>query len=340
MRDKVLVTGSDGYIGSVLCRKLQENFDVTGLDTGYYRNSYLYSPLWELPRTITKDIRQVTVNDLKDYRAVVCLSDLNDPLSQVYPGVTKKTNYEGPARFASFCKRAGVERFIYSSSASVYGFASDKIMDEESQIDPLTPYAECKALMEKHLLSLRDDNFSVACLRNSTVYGLSPRMRFDLVINYLCGSAVAKNIIELKSDGGAWRPFVHIEDVCNAFFSILNLPSSTMSGLIVNVGNGEKGNYRVIDIARMVQEITGCEITMDDSNKDKRSYRISSDKLEGIGIECQKDLKTEISKMLTLFKGIDLSEDDLHNNTYTRLEQIRYLIRTEQIDKDLFWSRS
>jgi len=324
----------------VLCRRLQEQFDVTGLDTGYYRNSYLYSPLWDLPRTITKDIRHATADDLKGFKAVICLSDLNDPLSQAYPEITKKTNYEGPARLAKLCKESGIEKFIYSSSASVYGFAADRIMDEESELNPLTPYAECKAEMEGHLLSLCDDNLSVACLRNSTVYGLSPRMRFDLVINYLCCTAVVKNTIELKSDGGAWRPFVHIEDVCSAFLSILNLPPSTMSGLIVNVGNGKKGNYRIIDIAEMIHEITDCNITIDNNNRDKRSYQISSSKLEQLGIECQRDLKTEISNMLEFFKQIDLEESDLRCNTYTRLEQIRYLLKTKQVDQDLLWSRT
>lgn len=340
MKSKVLVTGSDGYIGSVLCRQLQEQFDVTGLDAGYYRGSYLYSPLWDLPRTITKDVRHVTVDDLKGFTAVICLSDLNDPLSQAYPEITKKTNYEGPAHFAKLCKEAGIGKFIYSSSASVYGFAADRIMDEESELNPLTPYAECKAKMEEHLLSLCDDSFSVACLRNSTVYGLSPRMRFDLVVNYLCGTAVAKNTIELKSDGGAWRPFVHIEDVCNAFLSILNLPPSAMSGLIVNVGNGKKGNYRIIDIAEMIHDITGCNITVDNNNRDKRSYQISSSKLEQLGIECQRDLKAEISNMLKFFQQIDLEESDLRCNTHTRLEQIRYLLKTKQIDQDLLWSRT
>lgn len=340
MSDKVLVTGSDGYIGTVLCRKLQEKFDVTGLDAGYYRSAYLYPPNWNIPKTITKDVRQLMVNDLKEFSAVICLSDLNDPISQAYPELTRITNYEGLARLATLCKEAGVEKFIYSSSASVYGFASDKVMDEGSELNPLTPYAECKARMEKHLLSLNDEKFSVACLRNSTVYGLSPRMRFDLVINYLCGTAVAKNTIELKSDGGAWRPFVHIDDVCDAFISILRLPPSVASGLIVNVGNGETGNYRVIDIAGIIREITGCNITVESNNKDKRSYRISSDRLEQFGVECRRDLKTEISNLLAFFKQIELSEADLQRRPFTRLEQIRYLLKTKQLDEDLLWSRT
>lgn len=339
MSNKVLVTGSDGYIGTVLCRKLQSQFDVTGLDAGYYRNDYLYAPLWNLPGTITKDIRKVTAEDLRGFEAVICLSDLNDPLSQVYPDITRETNYEGPARFASLCKQAGVKKFIYSSSASVYGFAADEVMDETSKLNPLTAYAECKADMEKYLLSLHDKNFSVACLRNSTVYGLSPRMRFDLVINYLCATAVAKNAIELKSDGGAWRPFVHIEDVTDAFIAVLNLPSAAISGVVVNVGNGQTGNYRVIDIAEIIREITGCVITTNNTNKDRRSYRIASEKLESLGIQCRRDLKDEIAAMLAFFKDIKLSERDLNTITYTRLDQIRYLVDTHQIDKDLFWVR-
>lgn len=340
MKSKILVTGSDGYIGSVLCGILGEKFEVIGLDTGYYRDAYLYSPHWDLPQTISKDIRNITADDLKEFEAVICLSDLNDPLSQSYPEVTQQTNYEGPARFASLCKQAGIQKFIYSSSASVYGFAADEIMSESSPLNPLTPYAECKVAMEKHLMALCDENFSIACLRNSTAYGLSPRIRFDLVINYLCGTAVAKNIIELKSDGGAWRPFVHIDDICNAFVSVLELPASKMSGLIVNVGNGKTGNHRVIDIAEMIREVTGCTIVVNNNNKDKRSYRIDSSKLDQIGIECRKDLKTEISGMINFFKQIKLTEQSLATNTFTRLEQIRYLLDTQQIDKNFYWSRN
>ena len=337
MRDNILVVGSDGYIGSILCKKLQEIYDVIGYDTGYYRGAYLYSPQWNFPKTTTKDIRLITVDDVIDIKAVICLSDLNDPLSQIYPGLTKKINYHGLARFASMCKETGVEKFLYSSSASVYGVGSNKLKNEKSELSPLTPYAECKTLMEKHLLSLCDDRFSVACLRNSTVYGLSPSMRFDLVINYLCGTAVTRNIIELKSDGGAWRPFVHIEDVCDAFVSILDLPTSEMSGLIVNIGDGEKGNSRVIDIAHIIQEITSCDILVDKKYKDKRSYCIESGKLNSLGIQCQKEMKTEIIKILNFLKRIELSSEDLNLNTYTRLEQIRYLLRTRQIDQDFFW---
>lgn len=337
MNCKILVTGSDGYIGSILCKKLQGKAEVTGLDTGYYRSNYLYIPTWNFSETISKDIREITIDDLRVFDTVICLSDLNDPLSQVYPELTERTNFEGPAQFATLCKKAGIKKFIYSSSASVYGYASDELMDENSNINPLTQYAMCKSKMEKHLMKLNEDKFSVACLRNSTVYGLSPRMRFDLLINYLCATAITKNIIELKSDGKAWRPFVHIDDVCDTILSILDLPASDMSGLILNVGDGKNGNYRVIDVAKIIQDLTGCKIILDRSSMDKRSYKISSNKLEGLGIHCMKDLRSEITKILNFFKHIELSESDLSCRTYTRLNQIQYLLRTKQLDEELFW---
>lgn len=339
MTNNVLVVGSDGYIGSLLCKKLQDSFSVTGYDTGYYRGAHLYSPQWNLPKIITKDIRLITLDDIRGFKAVICLSDLNDPLSQVYPDITNKINHKSLVRFASLCKKAEVEKFIYSSSASVYGFNPNKPMSETSQLSPITPYAKCKMLVEKYLLSLNDNRFSVTCLRNSTVYGISPSMRFDLVINYLCGTAVAKNVIELKSDGGAWRPFVHIEDVCNVFINILKLSRSSTSKLVINVGNGKKGNYRVIDIANIIQEMTKCDIVINDKNVDNRSYQINSKRLDDLGMSCNKDMKTEIHKMLNFFKKIELSKRDLNLNNYDRLKQINYLLKTKQLNKDFFWTK-
>lgn len=339
MKAKVLIAGSDGYIGSVLTNKLNDEYSVIGYDTNFYNNASLYHPKWKPSKLIKKDIRLVSKEDLYDVSAIICLADLSDPTSQEFPEVTRSINYRGLAKFATMAKKAGVKKFIYASSSSVYGYAEDEIVAESDKLSPLTPYAECKVAMEKHLISLCDTNFGIACLRNATVYGLSPHMRFDLVLNYLCATAITKKTIELKSDGKAWRPFVHIEDLCDVFVSILGLPINTLQGLIVNVGNGATGNYRIIDIARLVEELSGCKITYAQQISDKRSYRINSDKLQKLGISCDKNMRTEISKMLSFFRQIELKNDDVNLSSYNRLEQIRFLLKTKQVDKDLMWTK-
>ncbi len=332
----VLIVGADGYIGSVLTGVLAKaGYDISGIDTGYYSDQSLYSP--NDTTIMKKDVRLVTIKDLVGVDAIICLSDLNDPTSSAYPEQTKSINLQGLMSLANKCKQAGVRRFLYASSASVYGFAGDENMSENSKLNPLTPYAECKIAIEKHLLSISDDNFRVACMRNATVYGLSPHMRFDLVINYLCGSAIADNIVRLKSDGSAWRPFVHINDLAEAFLSILRLPDKTFSNLIVNVGNGDTGNHRVADIAQIISQATGCPVEISLNNKDARSYRLNTDKLESLGIACTRDLHKEIEVMVKFLRDIELDTHLLHNDSFHRTDRIRNLLESGQVDNELYW---
>lgn len=335
-KGRILVLGADGYIGSVLTSVLSEaGYIVSGVDTGYYSDQSLYPPN---DTTISKkDIRLVSAKDLVDVEAVICLSDLNDPTSSLYPEQTKSINLQGLMALADKCKQAGIKRFLYSSSASVYGFAGDEDMRETSNITPLTPYAECKAAMEEYLGSISDENFRVACMRNATVYGLSPRMRFDLVINYLCGSAVANNVVRLKSDGSAWRPFVHINDLTEAFLAILQLPNKTFSNLIVNVGNGSNGNYRIADIAKVISRITGCSVEVSLDNKDARSYRLNTEKLESLDIVCTRNMHEEIEKMVNFLRNIGLDDRRLHNDSFNRTDRIRNLIESGRVDSGLYW---
>jgi nucleoside-diphosphate-sugar epimerase len=336
MPKKILIAGVEGYIGTVLASHLVDKYDVFGIDTGYYSNSILYPSISKIT-TIKKDIRDVTQEDVRDAWAVICLSDLNDPTSQIYPEVTRKINFEGLKNFAVICKKAGVARFLYSSSASVYGFAGDTLMNEQSPTNPLTPYAQCKVDMERYLLSIADRNFSIACMRNATVYGPSPHMRFDLVINALCGSAVADNIIKLNSDGGAWRPFVHIEDLCVTFIKVLQLPLVTFSNLIVNVGNGTSGNYRIVDIATIIQKYTGCSISVSIENKDRRSYQIDTSLLESLGLTCMRKVEDEILVMLSFFKKHKLNNMQLHDASFNRTQRIVGLVESGYVDNNLFW---
>lgn len=332
----VLVFGADGYIGSVLTGVLAKTgYAVSGVDAGYYSDQSLYSP--NDTTILRKDVRLVTVEDLVGVDAIICLSDLNDPTSSIYPEQTKSINLQGLMSLADKCKQAGIRRFLYASSASVYGFAGDENMSENSKLNPLTPYAECKIAMEKHLLSISDDSFRAACMRNATVYGLSPHMRFDLVINYLCGSAVADNVVRLKSDGSAWRPFIHIKDLTEAFLSILRLPDRTFSNLIVNVGNGHTGNHRVVDIAQIISQVTGCPVEISLNNKDARSYRLNTNKLESLGITCTRDIDKEIEVMVKFLRDIELDTQLLRNDGFNRTDRIRNLIESGRVDNELYW---
>lgn len=335
-KGRVLVFGADGYIGSVLTDILAKaDYTVSGIDTGYYSDQSLYPP--NNTTILRKDVRLVAAEDLAGADAVICLSDLNDPTSSVYPEQTKSINLRGLMSLADKCKRAGIRRFLYASSASVYGFAGDEDMSENSKLNPLTPYAECKVAMEKHLLSISSDSFRIACMRNATVYGLSPHMRFDLVINYLCGSAVADNVVRLKSDGSAWRPFIHINDLTEAFLSILRLPDRVFSNLIVNVGNGNSGNYRVADIAQIISQVAGCSIEVSLNNKDARSYRLNTEKLESLGVACKRDICREIEDMIDFLRDIKLDTQRLHNDGFNRTDRIRNLIKSGQVDNELYW---
>ncbi|MBC8503794.1 MAG: SDR family oxidoreductase, partial [Chloroflexi bacterium] len=215
---KVLVTGTDGYIGVMLAHQLlSRGYDVVGMDTGFYRAGWLYAGVDRSPAWIRKDMRHISKDDLKGIDAVVHLAELsNDPLGQLNPEITFEINHKGSVSLAKMCKDVGVSRFVYSSSCRVYGLGSDDYRTEESETDPQTAYAKCKVLVERDVSLLADDNFSPIFLRNGTAYGPSPRMRFDIVLNNLTGLAWATKKIAMTSDGTPWRPLVHVLDICEA----------------------------------------------------------------------------------------------------------------------------
>jgi len=236
---KVLVTGNQGYVGSVITEKLiSQGFEVLGCDIGYFPQDF--KRLENQIQTMKKDVRDITKKDIDECNAIIHLAALsNDPLGEINPSLTNEINFLATIRLAKLAKEIGIERFVFSSSCSIYG-ASEDIVNEKSPMEPLTAYAKSKVNSEKELLKLKDDNFHPTILRNATVYGISPSQRLDLVVNNLIGSAITTNKIHLMSDGTSWRPLLHVEDMSSAFIHVLKSPKELVSGGIFNVGKNER----------------------------------------------------------------------------------------------------
>jgi len=340
---RVLVTGADGYIGVLLGPLLLERgHDVVGLDTGFYRDGWLYNiGSVRFPPCVSKDIRQIVAADLKGFDAVVHMAELsNDPLGQLNPRVTYDINHEGTVQLARRCKEAGVSRFVYTSSCSVYGLGSDEYKTEESETNPQTEYAKCKVLVERDLSRMADDDFSPTFLRNATGYGPSPRMRFDLVLNNLSGLAWTTGQIRMTSDGTPWRPLVHVLDICDAIAFSLAAPREIVHNQVFNVGDNSE-NYRIKEIADIVSRVfPGCEVTLGIAHGDTRTYRVSFDKINTRlpGFRCRRNALKGATELRELFERIGLSRDTFEFRAFTRLRQLEYLIKTRQLDEHFFWS--
>jgi nucleoside-diphosphate-sugar epimerase len=339
---KILVTGAEGYIGSVLAPLLLERgYEVVTIDTGFYRGERLYNHIAaRLPALINKDIRNVTERDLEGFQAIVHLAELsNDPLGQFNPEVTYQINHLGTVDLARKCKRVGVRRFVYTSSCSVYGIGTDGFRTEQSEVNPQTAYAKCKVLVERDLGAMADDDFSPTFLRNATAYGPSPSMRFDLVLNNLAGCAWGAGEIKMTSDGTPWRPLVHVRDICEAISCVLKAPRELIHREIFNVGENQ-ANYRVKEIAEIVSDVfRGCRLTLGKNGGDNRSYRVAFDKIHERlpGFKCRRDARDGAEELLSLFRKIEMSNETFQSKTFTRLKQLEYLVRTRQIDEQLFW---
>lgn len=341
---RILVTGSDGYIGARLVpRLLAQGHSVTGYDTGLYRDGWLYSEqrgAGRMPATINKDLRDIAPGDLEGFDAVVHLAELsNDPLGQNNPEVTYQINHHGSVKVAQTAKKAGVPRFVYASSCSVYGQAVSDWVDESSPPNPQTAYAECKVRVERDVGAMADKDFCVTFLRNATAYGASPRIRFDIVINDLCALAWTKKRIAMTSDGTPWRPVTHIDDICHAMECALVADSAKVNGQIFNVG-ADSENYRIREIAEIIASvIPGCEVTVGTSAGDTRSYRVSFKKIteQLPGFRTQWTARRGAEQLYELFKRIEMSKDTYEFRAFTRLKQLRYLRQTGQVDDNLFW---
>lgn len=339
---RVCVTGSNGYLGSMLTPELmRRGFDVVGLDTGFYSDRALYRDGASIPRTLVKDLRLVEEKDLEGVDAVVHMAELsNDPLGELAPHVTYEINHKGSIRLAELSKRAGVRRFVYMSSCSVYGVAGDEFVDEESPLNPQTAYAECKTMVERDLKAIADKSFSPTFMRNATAYGASPRMRFDIVLNNLAGLAWTTRKIAMISDGTPWRPLVHGLDICQAIIAVLEAPLEAVSNEVFNVGDTDH-NYRVKEIAEIVGDVfPSCAVTFGPPSPDNRSYRASFEKIRKHlpGFKCRWDARRGAQQLLDLFRRVDMTGEVFQYRTFTRLKQLEYLIRTQQIDASFFWT--
>lgn len=342
---KILVTGTEGYIGARVAPLLMAaGHDVCGLDTGLYLDGCLYIDPHGMPiapRTVYKDLRTVTPADFAGFDAVIHLAELsNDPLGQNRPEITYKINHEGSLRIARAAREAGVRRFVYASSCSVYGVGTGDFLDETSAVNPQTAYAECKVRVERDLAPMADDAFSVVFLRNATAYGPSPRMRFDIVLNDLCALAWTQRRIAMVSDGSPWRPIVHVEDICEAMRCAVEAPASAINGEVFNVGATTE-NFRVREIAQIVADaFPGCEVSAGPPSKDNRSYRVSFDKIATRlpGFRARWSADRGAQELRKLFERIEFAPETYAFRAFTRLRQLQYLQRTGQIDEDLYWS--
>lgn len=343
---KVLVTGNKGYIGSVLVQRLlDKNYDVVGFDTDFYKNNYLY-PFNPDIYQITKDTRLCEVDDFKGIDAVIHLAALsNDPLGELNPNLTLDINYKATMQVANMAKQAGVKRFIYGSSQSMYGISNtdQELEEDNSEKNPLTAYAKTKWDAELELNKMAEDDFIVTSFRPSTVFGASPKLRTDIVFNNLVACAYTTGKIEIKSDGSPWRPVVHVQDVSNAFISGLEAPADLIQGQGFNVGI-KNGNYTVRVLAEAAQRaVPGSELTFTgEHGSDARTYRVSFNKILTVLKDYYKpewDLDKGGKELVELFRRINFTEKDFRGSKTVRLESIRQLLNNDEIDRDLYWKK-
>lgn len=343
LKINILITGHRGYIGSVLVPALlRTGFNnLVGMDTNLYNSSSFFNYTPDIPEN-NKDVRDISADDLDGIDTIIHLAGLsNDPLGNLDPDLTFRINYEATIRMAELAKKAGVKRFIFASSCSIYGSSKQETVNEESDTYPVTPYAESKLLSEQGLSSLADTKFCPVYLRNATAYGDSPNIRFDLVLNNLVAWAVTSGKIFLKSDGTSWRPLVHIDDICRAILLMITAPCETIRNQIFNIGTNAE-NYRVIDLANIIKEsIPGMKIVFaDDKQHDIRSYKVNFDKMCTLFPEFQteKTVRTAIPELCNSFKKNNLSTTaEFEGPRYSRIECIKSLIRDKSLSTDLRW---
>jgi nucleoside-diphosphate-sugar epimerase len=340
---KVLVTGSEGYIGAVIRDLLLDRgHEVTGLDSGFFADCDFGAAPTKIP-WVQKDMREVEREDLEGFEAICHLAALsNDPLGDIAPHLTKEINTNGSIRLAKLAKEAGVQRFLFASSCSLYGQGAAAGLTEEAQANPQTPYAHSKIDFERALHELADDNFSPTYLRNATAYGVSPRLRFDIVVNNLCGWAWTTGKIQMQSDGTPWRPLVHVKDISRAFVCALEAPLEAVHDQAFNVGS-TRNNLQIRDIALKVQQqMPECEITFGSGDGDTRTYNVDFTKIEtklpGFGSAVY-SVDDAIGEFLEAFERLQVAEDAFKGRLYTRLRQIKYLQETKQLDTELYWIR-
>ena len=319
---------------------LEKKYDVVGLDTDLYARSTFGEGIVEIPE-LKKDVRDVELRDLEGFEAVLHLAGLsNDPLGNLNPNLTEEINYLASVKIAKLAKQAGVSRFIFSSSCSNYGAGGEDWLNEESDFNPVTPYGVSKVRSEQEISKLADDNFSPTFLRNATAYGVSPRIRFDLVLNNLAAWAFTKGLVYIKSDGTPWRPIVHIEDISRAFIAVLEAPRELIHNEAFNVGRNED-NYRIRDLAEIVQEtVPNCRIEYAaDAGPDKRCYRVDCSKIAKVlpDFQPQWDARKGAAELYEAYQKVGLTLEEFEGTRYQRIAHIKYLISNELLDGELRW---
>ncbi|MFK8182137.1 MAG: NAD-dependent epimerase/dehydratase family protein [Phormidesmis sp.] len=343
---RVLVTGHQGYIGTVLVPMLvAAGHDVVGLDTDLYERSTFGGDVPVIPNLKT-DVRDVTienltVGDLEGFEAVIHLAGLsNDPLGNLNPNLTHDINYLATVRIAELAKQAGASRYIFSSSCSNYGAGGQDWLTEESDFNPVTPYGVSKVRSEEGLSKLADDNFSPTYLRNATAFGVSPRLRFDLVLNNLTAWAFTTGRVYIKSDGTPWRPIVHIEDISRAFLAVLDAPKEKIHDEAFNVGRNED-NYQIRELADIVKEtVPDCRIEYaPDAGPDKRCYRVDCSKIKRVlpDFDPQWDARKGVVELYEAYQKVGLTLKDFEGNRYQRIAHIKSLIADNILGEDLRW---
>jgi nucleoside-diphosphate-sugar epimerase len=338
---RVLLTGHKGYIGAAMTPMLlAAGHEVVGLDSDLFQQCTFGDPAPEVPQ-IRKDIRDVQAGDLAGFDALIHLAGLsNDPLGDLNPRLTYAINHRATVRLAFLAKHARVARFLFASSCSTYGAAGEEPIDERGAFNPVTSYGHSKVLVERDVAQLADVRFCPTFLRNATAYGVSPRLRFDLALNNLVAWAYTTGRVYLKSDGSAWRPIVHIEDIARAFIAVLHAPADLVRNQAFNVGlSGE--NYRISELAQIVQEtVPGCRIEYAaGAAPDKRCYRVDCEKIARMLPEFQPqwNARRGAQQLYEAYRRVGLRLEDFEGPRYKRIDHIKQLLRAGLLDSELRW---
>ncbi|HEY5914986.1 MAG TPA: SDR family oxidoreductase [Verrucomicrobiae bacterium] len=344
MNKRVLITGHNGYIGSVMTpHLLSAGHEITGLDTGYFSECTLVAGGGDIP-VVRKDIRDLSPKDLEGYDAVIHLAALsNDPIGNLNDGWTEEINFKASVKLAELAKAAGVNRYLFSSSCIMYGASNTEIVTEESPLDPKTEYARSKVKAEEAIRKLAAPGFSPVFVRNGTIYGVSPRMRFDTVFNDLIGSAVTTGKVIVYSDGKPWRPVIHVQDVARMFEAVLAAPADKIHNQAFNAGANSL-NHQIIELAQIaVKTVPGCKLeVIAKTGADQRTYKADFGKFARTfpDFRFKWNVVSGAAELYEAFKRVGLKHSDFVDKKFTRLKWLRHLLDSKRLDSSLRWAKN